>query len=170
VRTLVVLARVVVAVPLVAFVLFVRPPTADVDAVDAVGALAGGAGERLRVARELVEDDGAASVLVLSYGPSSLCAGDHPYEVICFVPDPSTTAGEAREVGRLADEHGWSSLAVVTSTHHVTRSRVLVGQCTDAEVAMVDAGSALPTQTRRLRVIRHEVEGLFAALLLDPAC
>lgn len=168
-RTLVVVALLLLAVPAAAFAAFVRPPTGDVGQVDAVVALAGGVGERLRAARELV-DDGAAPALVLSYGPSTLCASDQPFEVICFVPEPSTTVGEARRVGELVDEYGWESIAVVTSTHHVVRSRVLVGQCTDAEVRMVDAGSAIPTRGRRLRLIRHEIEGLLGSLLFDPAC
>ena len=168
-RALVVVALLVVAVPAALFVAFVRPPTGDVEQVDAVVALAGGSGERLRTARALV-DEGVAPVLVLSYGPSALCAEDQPFDVVCFVPDPSTTVGEARRVGELVEEHGWGSIAVVTSTHHVARSRVVVGQCTDAEVRMVDAGSAIPTRERRLRLIRHEAQGLFAALLVEPAC
>lgn len=168
-RALVVVAVLLLAVPATVFVLFVRPPTGDVGQVDAVVALAGGQGERLRAARELV-DDGAAPVLALSYGPSALCESDQPFEVICFVPEPSTTAGEARRIGELADEHGWESIAVVTSTHHLPRSRVVVGQCTDADVRMVDAGSAIPTREARLRLIRHEIEGLLGSVLLEPAC
>jgi uncharacterized SAM-binding protein YcdF (DUF218 family) len=165
--TLIVLMM-LVAVPVAGLLLFVRPPTGQLGEVDAVVALAGGTGERLRAAQRTM-DEGAAPVLVLSYGPSQLCEGDHPFEVVCFVPEPSTTRGEAQEVGRLVEVHGWDRIAVVTSTQHVPRARMLVGQCADAEVTMVDAGSAFPTNRERMRAIFHEVTGLVATFI-DPAC
>jgi uncharacterized SAM-binding protein YcdF (DUF218 family) len=166
---LLLLVVLLVAIPVTGILLFVRPPTGDVGDVDAVAVFAGGSGERLRAAQRLM-DDGAGSVLVISYGPSRLCSGEARYEVICFVPEPSTTSGEAAEIGRLAEERGWESVAVVTSTHHVARARVATRQCTDAEVRMVDAGSAVPSNEVRLRLIRHEIQGLIATLVLNPAC
>jgi uncharacterized SAM-binding protein YcdF (DUF218 family) len=157
------------AVVVAGVVLFLRPPEGDPHGADAIVALAGGAGERLRAAEGLM-DEGASEILVLSHGPSTLCNGGQAYEVICFEPDPGNTRGEAREIGRLASERGWQRVAVVTSTQHVTRSRVLIGQCLDGDVEMVDAGSAFPTNERRLRAIRHELTGLLAAYLVEPAC
>lgn len=169
-RLLVAFLALGLAVLLAGLLLFVRPPQGDPHGVDAVAVPAGGAGERLRAASALM-DEGAATVLVLSHGPSTLCRmEDTPYEVVCFVPDPGNTRGEAQEIGRLAEERGWDRVAVVTSTQHVMRTRVLVGQCVDGDVEMVDAGSAFATNERRLRAIRHEAAGLIAALVLEPAC
>jgi uncharacterized SAM-binding protein YcdF (DUF218 family) len=163
------LTGLLLAIPVAGILLFVRPPTSPVESADAVVVLAGGTGERLRAAERLM-DQGVAPTLVVSYGPSRLCAGEHGFEVICFVPEPSTTSGEAAEIGRLAAERGWESVAIVTSTHHVTRARITTGRCTDAEVRMVDAGSAIPTNEQRLRLIWHEVKGIVAVSLVGPAC
>lgn len=169
VTSLAVLVVIGVAVAVAGIVLFLRPPEGDPQGVDAVVALAGGTGERLRVAQGLMEE-GASGTLVLSHGPSTLCNGGQPYEVVCFEPDPGNTRGEAQEIGRLASERGWQRVAVVTSTQHVTRSRVLIGQCVEGDIEMVDAGSAFPTNERRWQAIRHEMTGLLAAYLLEPAC
>lgn len=168
-RLLVALLAFALVVVITGVVLFIRPPEGDPQGVDAIAVPAGGTGERLRAASALM-DEGAAPVLVLSHGPSTLCRADASYEVICFVPEPGNTRGEAQEIGRLASENGWERISVVTSTHHVTRSRVLVGQCVEGDVEMVDAGSAFRTNERRLRAIRHEAAGLVAALFLEPAC
>lgn len=163
------LVTVLVGFPLLFILAFFRPPTGDVSAVDAIAVLAGGSGERLAAARELA-DDGATRVLVLSYGPSTLCGQQEPYEVICFVPEPDSTTGEAQYIGELAAQRGWDRIAVATSTHHVLRARVLVGQCVEGEVVMIDAGSLVPTRERQLRLIRHEMTGLLAAVTVSPAC
>jgi uncharacterized SAM-binding protein YcdF (DUF218 family) len=49
--------------------------------------------------------------------------------VICFKPVPFSTRGEARAIGRLAREHGWHRVVIVTSTFHVTRAQLLVHRC-----------------------------------------
>lgn len=169
-RLLVVLVTLAVVAPVAAlYLLFLNPPTGAPDRVDAIVMLAGGEGERLATARAMA-DQGVAPVLVLSHGPSTLCRGGQAYEVICFIPEPGTTRGEATYIGRLAAERGWQDIAIVTSTHHVARARTVIGQCTDAEVHMVDAGSADFTREQRGEIILHEFAGLIAALTLDPAC
>src|SRR5205823_5133085 len=54
-----------------------------------------------------------------------LCRGEEGptrYRVLCFVPQPYSTRGEARAIARLAVQHGWRRVIVVTSTFHVTRT------------------------------------------------
>lgn len=124
-----------------------RPPSATVREADAVAVHAAN-DARLSAALALVEQ-GVAPVLVVSdagdtYGRSdaefaALCERREPYEVICARPDPSTTIGEARMFGRLADERGWARLAVVTDRWHLARAGIAVGQCTDATVLPVAA-------------------------------
>jgi len=38
-------------------------------------------------------------------------------------PHPTTTRGEAEEIGSLARAHHWSSVLVVTSKYHISRAR-----------------------------------------------
>lgn len=121
---------------------FVWPPSDTPDRVDAIVVLGGGEPARLRTGLDLFAD-GVGDVLVLSAGTSE-AAADHGVHcdgntVVCVTPVPETTAGEARTITTLATERGWSSLAVVTSTYHLSRARVLFGQCFDGRLAMIEA-------------------------------
>jgi uncharacterized SAM-binding protein YcdF (DUF218 family) len=119
----------------------VFPSTDEPDRVDAVVVLAGG-GERLPAALELL-GRGVAPVLVLDPDRPSwqaLCGRTRPYRVLCYQPVPYSTRGEARAVTRFARERGWDSIAIVTSTYHVTRARMLFERCFDGRVAVVSAG------------------------------
>jgi hypothetical protein len=119
-------------------------PGRRVDAVIAFG----GRIESADYARRLVEQ-GAAPVLVLSdpyrpgYAPSVEAAcGNRPavgYRVLCFRPDPSTTRGEAQEIGRLARANGWTDVAVVAPVFHVSRGRVLVQRCYSGNLSFLAA-------------------------------
>jgi uncharacterized SAM-binding protein YcdF (DUF218 family) len=52
-----------------------------------------------------------------------------PVEVLCPVPDPLTTRGEALMVRRLAEERSWTRLIVVTWRYHMPRARMIFRQC-----------------------------------------
>ena len=112
---------------------------------DAVVVLSGSKHERLDRGLELVRD-GVAPVLVISGGfdprqpaASRLChAGKGAgFRVICFMPSPDSTRGEAREAGRLARERDWRRIVLVTSRFHVTRARMLFDRCVDGDVDAV---------------------------------
>jgi hypothetical protein len=118
------------------------------ERVDAVVAL-GGLPETALYAQTLVQH-GAAPVLVLSdpyHADSALpvheaCASRPAgYRIICFTPDPSTTRGEAREIRTLAQANGWTRVAVVAPTFHISRARLLVRRCYPKTLLML----ALPT-------------------------
>jgi uncharacterized SAM-binding protein YcdF (DUF218 family) len=132
--------------------------TPDVDEVsarspaDAIVAL-GGEVATARVAYDLAAG-GAAGTVVISdpYGDvdtgfiDGVCAGAPPGpDVVCFDPEPRTTRGEARFVADLAERRGWDRVAIMTPTYHVARAEYVVGRCTDAELAMVDAGLGVGT-------------------------
>ena len=127
--------------------LFVWPADDEPRSADAIVVLAGGKKQRLEKALELV-GDGVARTLVISDGrdpdwpeANRLCNGARPeLEVVCFRPDPYSTRGEARGVKRLAAEKGWKHLAVVTSTSHVFRARLLFERCLPGDVDVVAAG------------------------------
>jgi uncharacterized SAM-binding protein YcdF (DUF218 family) len=115
---------------------------APVDAVLVLGGLDGSA--RTARALEMVRD-GLTDTVVLSMPVGSTdtlaqrTCSEPPagVDVLCFRPDPSTTRGEARELGRLAADRGWTRVAVVTSEYHVSRSRMIVARCYTGTLLMV---------------------------------
>jgi len=134
-------------------VLFVWPPAAsDPPAhADVVVVLAGAENHRLDPALKLVQR-GVAPVLAISSAfqdpkwrkAHRLCRGQEGptrFRVLCFRAVPYSTRGEARTVARLAREHGWRRIVVVTSTYHVTRARMLFRRCYHGELWMVGASS-----------------------------
>jgi uncharacterized SAM-binding protein YcdF (DUF218 family) len=156
-------AVLVVALVVVNLELFVWPSTGTLRRADAVVVLAGGDGERLERGLELARD-GVAPTLVASTGPDRLCTADEPFTVICFLPDPSNTRGEVEEVARLARQHEWTSLVLVTSTYHMTRARLLLDRCYagSIEIAPVQPDTGI---VGWLGAITHEWGGLTEALV-----
>lgn len=157
--------------------LFLRPPTDEVPAdVDAVLVLGGGiADERiLRGLEVLAATEDAALVLSVPFDEAYLDCRDEvlvdrarTVELVCLRPDPATTTGEANVLSRLAAERGWERVAVVTSTSHITRSRIIFERC-QVEVAMAEARVPL-TQPRLYWRAMTEIPSLVAALIFDRA-
>ena len=119
------------------------PEVAPHERVDAVYVI-GPAETRIDQALALV-DDGLAPVLLATTSvreDGTTYATDHcgttgaTYRVECVVPDPYTTRGEARTLAEQVDAHGWTRVAVLTSTVHAARTRMLMERCVDAEVLM----------------------------------
>ena len=44
--------------------------------------------------------------------------------VICFMPNPDTTQGEAEATARLAKEYGWQSIALLTTPDQTWRAEL----------------------------------------------
>ena len=130
-----------VAWAILAAVLFLWPPRHIPQHADAVIVLAGARGPRLTRGLALVRR-GVAPVLVVSdaWSPTwveanRLCAGrPAPVPVVCFHPVPYSTRGEARSVARLAANHDWRSVLVVTSRYHIARAGILFDRCFDGAV------------------------------------
>jgi uncharacterized SAM-binding protein YcdF (DUF218 family) len=61
--------------------------------------------------------------------------------VLCFDAAPYSTQGEARTVERLAREHQWTRIVVVTSRFHITRAHMLFRRCYDGALWMVGTGT-----------------------------
>ncbi len=150
-RVLKILAGTVTAAAFGLFLSVLRPPTAEHPTGDAVVVHAGGRGERLRRALELMES-GAAPTLVIMGGsvdhwPAAqrLCGQTSPYEVLCPDPVPGTTLGEARALRELVSARGWKSVVAVTSDYHLRRAHFLNRRCNPAlAVQGVAARSDLP--------------------------
>jgi uncharacterized SAM-binding protein YcdF (DUF218 family) len=120
-------------------------PKADHPAkADVVMVLSGDSKHRLPAALHLMSQH-VAPTLIISDGANGvaearqLCASGGPpaWHVLCFRPNPYSTRGEAEEFGRLAAQHGWRSVAVVSSPTHLTRLRILFERCYHGKVYTV---------------------------------
>lgn len=60
------------------------------------------------------------------------------YAITCVTPDPYTTRGEARLLAEQVREHGWTHVAIFTSTAHTARARMLMDRCVPAHVSVWD--------------------------------
>jgi uncharacterized SAM-binding protein YcdF (DUF218 family) len=146
-RAILVLAVLVGAWLVACLFLFLRP---RVDAppphADAVIVLSGDRNVRLAPGIRLVQR-GVAPVLAISGArqdprwrkAARLCRQGRVAgaRVICFEPRPFSTRGEARAIARLARQHGWNAVVVVTSTFHVTRARLLFRRCYRGRLWMI---------------------------------
>jgi uncharacterized SAM-binding protein YcdF (DUF218 family) len=52
-----------------------------------------------------------------------------PVEVMCPVPSPLTTRGEATMMRKLAHDRSWTKIIVVTWQYHLPRARLVFRQC-----------------------------------------
>jgi len=123
--------------------LFVWPPE---DALprraDAIVVLSGGGNHRLEEGLRLWRA-GVAPMLAISEGmqpgweeANRLCGRRG---VRCFHPEPYSTQGEARWIGREAGRRGWEDVVFVTSTYHLRRARMIIGRCFERGLAAVAA-------------------------------
>jgi uncharacterized SAM-binding protein YcdF (DUF218 family) len=155
--------------------LYVRPSVDHLAAgekVDAVIAL-GGLIETATYAQQLVQQ-GAAGVLVLSdpYPAGSAPTVDQAcaarttgYRVICFQPDPSTTRGEAREIRALAERHGWTRIAVIAPSFHVSRARLLVERCYPGTLLLLELPESFPWYNWTYQYVRQTAGFAKAAVM-----
>ena len=154
---------------------FIRPAVADPQRADAVVLFAGGRGERLDTALDLL-GRGVGSALVLPNGnlphweaANRLCSEPQAFDVHCFTPDPDSTLGEARGIAFLAEANGWNELVAVTSTYHATRVKLLLGRCTDADIDVVGATPDISPFEWTTR-IGHEWLGMGGAYTFRRGC
>ena len=166
-RVLIIVPSVVVVAAIVVSALMWRlvvdPDLDRPGPVDAVVVLSGDHGERLPVARQLIAD-GHTRVLVYAgtsdgAGTQEVCERPQPFAVYCPRPDPDSTRAEARAVADLARTHRWRSIAVVTSTPHVTRAGMLFRRCFDGEVRVLGE-EPLITEAERRDQVREEWQKL----------
>jgi uncharacterized SAM-binding protein YcdF (DUF218 family) len=125
--------------------LFIWPTTNTVDRADAVVVFDGGSGERLQKARALMARN-TAPTLAISAGKEldqddadGLCGEPQEFEVVCFTPRPDNTRGEARGIAEIARRRRWDRMALVTSTYHVLRARMLVERCYSGRLGVIAA-------------------------------
>ncbi len=142
-----------VLVALVGVPLYVLPARDEPRAVDAVYVIGPPTDPRMELAESMV-DDGLTDTVVVSLGEwaeerdkwpeaSAVCDEPQDFTVYCSQPDPFTTRGEARWLRELVDAEGWESVAVITTTPHLTRTRVIMERCWDGDIAYVSSGEHL---------------------------
>ena len=139
------LRRLVVGLVLAALVLavatarlYVWPDLPQLPArADAIIEL-GGPGDRDSAALALARA-GKAPVLIQSTVQAE--AGTHTclppvtdVQILCFHANPGTTRGEARYIGSLAAQRGWTSVILVTSPAHALRAQLRVSRCFPGQV------------------------------------
>lgn len=157
------------ALSLVGTVAAVLVPRLDIlGAVDAIVVLGGGAGERIALGRRLAAERGVPLVHSAEVRDTDLHLGPE-VEVVRLEPPPVNTAAEARATRELADTRGWSRIAVVTSTYHVNRSRMLFAQCLGDRVDVTGVRATGSIGTRAHRYAR-ELAGRIAGATIRRAC
>ncbi|CAM4007250.1 YdcF family protein [Tsukamurella strandjordii] len=120
----------------VGYPMFGKAKEDPLERVDAVVVLGGEHDGREQYGIDLARE-GYASTVVLSnpyesHDPVMAPLCDRRIdgiEVLCEVPDPSTTRGEALFTERLAKERGWKKVIVISWRYHLPRSRFIFGNC-----------------------------------------
>ncbi|MGB3483192.1 MAG: YdcF family protein [Mycobacterium sp.] len=134
---------VVIAAGVGGYMLFTRPQGEQLTPADAIVVLGGDRDGRIDYGLDLARQ-GYANTVVLSnsYGEfdpmirQKCASGTATITVICFIPDPWTTRGEAMFVQRMAQERGWHHVIVVSWNYHLVRARYIFDQCFDGTVTM----------------------------------
>lgn len=119
--------------------LFVFPATGMPPTVSAI-VVPGGPGDRIGAALRLALQD-RASYLVLSEGayvPPQLCGSQvGTATVLCFMPYPPTTQGEAEGAALLARQYGFGSIVLVTTPDQTWRTKLRFRRCYSGEIFAV---------------------------------
>lgn len=118
-------------------------PYRDIDGIYVLGP----AETRIDLGRRLAEEYDAKALLVtVSVDPRTgavyekgFCDEQPDYEVICLIPSPYTTQGEAQELARYAQANNWGTVAVLTGTPHISRARLWMNRYVQADVVMWEA-------------------------------
>lgn len=151
-------------------------PQSDVPGpTDAVVLLAGAPETRLPVALGLATTGPGLLVVSAAGGqvnePARALCDTPPRDVVvlCFEPErPQSTRTEARAIGDLVEERGWTRVTVVTSSYHMERARLLLGRCTDADLRLIEARPNISGPRWAFSVL-GEFRGL-AVAALDRSC
>ena len=156
-RPLLIAAASIVGVALVALAglpVYVFPTVESTPAhADVILVLGPPTSQRMSAARDLVTA-GVSDRILVSVPPSVYVPGTRDHEkfaactrddpvVHCFQPDPTTTRGEARELGRLAERNGWRSAIAITMTPHIARARMIIQRCFSGTLVMHTADAPL---------------------------
>jgi uncharacterized SAM-binding protein YcdF (DUF218 family) len=148
-RALMLLCLVFIVVVVAGVPVYVRPHVDPLRHADAILILGGPDYERYVYGLDLGSQGWTPNVVVSNpHGAddpwlTDFCANPQTrFKLYCFTPDPPTTKGEGRELQRLASQHGWRTIIVVTARPHISRARFILDQCFEGDLLM----APIPTQ------------------------
>jgi uncharacterized SAM-binding protein YcdF (DUF218 family) len=125
------------------YMMFTRPHVDELTKADAIVVLGGDKDGRIDYGFELARQGYADTVVVSNdYGENdpmiqqACSSGTETITVVCFIPDPWTTRGEAMFTAQLARERGWDHVIVVSWNYHMVRARYIFAKCFDGELTM----------------------------------
>jgi len=154
---------------------YVRPQVDPLRHADAIFVLGGVGWGRYPFGFELGEQGWAPMVVVSNpNGPrdpwlTQFCATPQPrLNLHCFIPDPRTTKGEGRELGRLAAQYRWRTVIVVTARQHISRARFILERCFDGDLVMVASPTHMSVARWAFEYVYQTAGYLRAAL--EPGC
>lgn len=148
---------------------FVVPPESPSRPTDLVVVLGGlDTGSRLARADQVVAEHPGAVVLVyvaeLRYCPEP---PPQAADLVCLVPEPATTRGEAQMAAAFAAENGLSTMTVVTTADQLVRARLRFARCWDGGLLSARA----PTSVRDVVAnVPYQVAAMGKALVLERPC
>jgi uncharacterized SAM-binding protein YcdF (DUF218 family) len=168
-KTSIAVAAVLVAIVAVEVRLFVVPHSDRPGPSDAVVVLGGETYQARLEAADALLQQYPGSVLVASISGGHTCPDRPPTAsaVICFRPNPLTTQGEARETAKLAAQHGWKSVTVVTTAEQVWRARLRFTRCWSGQLHVLQAPTGIEV---RLRLTPYESAASIKAEVFQRGC
>ena len=154
---------------------YVRPQIDQLRHADAIVILSGPHHRRYPFGLDLAGQSWAPNLVVSNPSGAAnreltdYCAAPHPeFAVHCFVPDPPTTKGEARQLRRLASQYGWRTVIVVTFRPHISRARFILEQCFDGDLVMVASPGRISGPRWAFEFV-YQTAG-YARAVLQPGC
>jgi uncharacterized SAM-binding protein YcdF (DUF218 family) len=154
---------------------YVRPQIDRLRHADAIFILGGYGNDRYSYGLELAMQGWASNVVV-----SNPRGNDDPWltdycatryaglALKCFSPDPPTTKGEGRELAKLAAQHGWQTVIVVTFPPHLSRARFILERCFDGDLVMVASPDRLSAPKWAFEYL-YQTAG-YARAVVQPGC
>jgi len=170
-RLLAVMAVVLLFFIAVTVRLFIWPADGMPAKVDAILMVDSPQGDTLGTALRLAHQHRAPYLLISLGSPESAtykCPGPMPHvKVVCFIPKPATTQGEAEFFGHLARRKSWHSVVVVTMTPQASRTRLRVTRCFAGNVYVVTAAIPLRAWPYQLA---YQWGALIKAFVVQRSC
>jgi uncharacterized SAM-binding protein YcdF (DUF218 family) len=165
----------VIVSAIVGLPVYVRPQTDALRHADAIIILGGEYEARYPFGIALASEGWASTVVVSNPNGkadrwlTNRCANPPSGITLqCFVPDPSTTKGEGRELRRLASQNGWKTIIVVTFGPQISRARYILQQCFDGALVMVASPADISVPRWAFQYV-YQTAG-FVRAVLQPGC
>jgi uncharacterized SAM-binding protein YcdF (DUF218 family) len=174
-RWLLSLGLLLIAAVIAGLPVYVHPQIDPLRHADAILVLGGEDYRRYPFAFELSVQGWAPTVVVSNpHGAddpwlTKYCATPHPQlDLVCFVPHPPTTRGEGQEFRRLAQQHGWRTVIVVTYLPHISRARFILEQCFTGDLVMVPSPADISVPAWAFQYV-YQTAGYLRAVA-QPGC